>query len=64
MSLWGKCYGEKSRLQVGETFSDGRESVTDEERSEQPSTSMTEENTVKIHQIMRENRWLTVMSIA
>ncbi len=45
-------------------FSEGRESVTDEERSERPVTSRTEENIAKIHQIMHENRQLTVRSIA
>jgi len=45
-------------------FSEGRESVTDEERSGQPATSRTEENTAKIHQTMHEICWLTVRSIA
>ena len=45
-------------------FSDGRESVTEEERSGQPATSRTEENIAKIRQIVRENRRLTVKSIA
>jgi len=45
-------------------FSEGRESVTDEERSGQPATSRTENNTAKVHQIARENRRLTVRSIA
>ena len=45
-------------------FSEGRESVTDEERSGRPATSRTEENVAKIHQIVRENRQLTVRSIA
>jgi len=45
-------------------FSEGRESVTDEERSGRPATSRTEENIVKFRQIVRENRWLTVRSIA
>ena len=40
-------------------FCEGRESVTDEERS-----SRTEENIAKIRQIVRENRRLTVRSIA
>ena len=44
-------------------FSEGRESVTDEERSGWPATSRTEENIAKIHQIVRENRRLTVKSI-
>ena len=37
-------------------FSEGRESATDEERSGRPATSRTEENIVKIRQIMREHR--------
>ena len=45
-------------------FSEGRESVTDEERSGQPPTSRTEENIAKIHQIVCENHRLTVRSIA
>ena len=45
-------------------FSEARESVTDEERSGRPATSRTEENIAKDHQIVRENRRLTVRSIA
>ena len=45
-------------------FSEGRESVTDEERSGQPATSRTEENMAKVCQIVRENRRLNVRSIA
>jgi len=45
-------------------FSEGRESVTDEERSGWPATSRTEENMAKIRQIVRANRLLTVRSIA
>ena len=37
-------------------FSEGRESVTDEQRSGWPATSRTEENIAKVHQIVRENR--------
>jgi len=44
-------------------FSEGRESVTDEKRSGQPATSRTEEKIVKVRQIVRENRRLTVRSI-
>jgi len=41
-------------------FSEGRESVTDEERSGQPATSRTEENIVKVRQIVRETvGWLS-----
>jgi len=43
-------------------FSEGRESVTDEEIPEQPATSKTEENIIR--QIVRENRRLTVRSVA
>jgi len=45
-------------------FSEGREGVTDEERSGRPATSRTEENIAKVRQIVRENRRLTVRSIA
>jgi len=45
-------------------FSEGRESVTDEERSGRPATSRTEENIAKVRQIVCENRRLTVRSIA
>ena len=45
-------------------FSEGRESVTDEERSGRPATSRTEENIANVCQIVRENRRLTVRSIA
>jgi len=46
------------------SFSEGRESVTDEERSGRPATSRTEKNIAKFRQILRENRRLTVWSIA
>ena len=45
-------------------FPEGRESVTDEERSGRPATSRTEENIAKVRQIVRENRRLTYRSIA
>jgi len=45
-------------------FSEGRESVTDEERSGRPATSRTEENIAKVHQIVLENRRLTVRTMA
>jgi len=44
-------------------FSEGRESVTEEERSGRPATNRTEENIAKVSQIVRENRRLTVRSI-
>ena len=45
-------------------FSHGRESDNDEERSGRPATSRNEENIAKALQIVRENRRLTVRSIA
>ena len=45
-------------------FSEGRESVTGEERSGRPATSRTEENVVNVCQIVLENSRLTVRSIA
>ena len=44
-------------------FSEGRESVTDEERSGRPGTSRTKENIAQVRQIVRENRRLAVRSI-
>ena len=55
---------KNSSLQVGETFSEERESVTDEERSGRTATSRTEENIVNSRQLLRANRRLTVRSIA
>jgi len=49
---------------VDETFSERKESVTDEERWGRPAISRTEENIAKVGHIMRENRRLTVRSIA
>ena len=49
---WVKCVSE------------GRESVTVEERSRRPATSRTEETIAKFCQIVRENSRLTVRSIA
>jgi len=45
-------------------FSEGRESVTEVERSGRPATSRNDENFAKVRQIVRENRRLTVRSIA
>jgi len=44
-------------------FSEGRESVTDDERSGWPAKSRIEENIAKARQILRENRRLTVRSM-
>ena len=45
-------------------FSEGRKIATDEERWWRPATSRTEENIANVRQIVRENRRLTVRSIA
>ena len=45
-------------------FSEGRESVTDEERSGRPAKNRTEENIAEVHQIVCENRRLTARSTA
>jgi hypothetical protein len=45
-------------------FSEGRESVSDEERSGCPATSRTEENIAKVFQILCKNYRLIVRSIA
>jgi hypothetical protein len=48
----------------GPRFTDGRESVTNEERSGRPSTRRNEENSAKVRQTVHENRQLTVICIA
>ena len=45
-------------------FSEGRESVSDEERSGRPATSRTEKNIANIRQIIRQNSRLTLRSKA
>ena len=45
-------------------FSEGREIVTDEDRSGRPATSRTVENSAKVRHIVRENHRLTRRSIA
>jgi len=57
-SLRGYFYEENSSLQVVKRFSEGRESVIDEERSGRPATSRTEENIAEIRQIVHKNRRL------
>jgi len=64
-----QVYGDNAMEKTAEykwvkRFSEGRESVTEEERSGWPATSRTEENITKVRQIVRENRPLTVSSIA
>jgi len=49
---------------VGETFFWGKRSVTDKDRLGWPATSRTEENIVKVRQIVCENRQVTVRGIA
>ena len=63
-----QVYGDNDKKKTAvykwvKRFSEGRESVTDEERSGRPATSRTEENIAKFRQILRENRRLTVRSI-
>jgi hypothetical protein len=62
-------YGDNALKKIGiykwvTRFSEGRENATDEKRSGGPATSITEENIAKVRQILRENRRLTVRSIA
>ena len=67
--MLGQVYGDNATKKIEvykwvKCFSEGRENVTDKERSGWPATSRTEENIAKIHQIVRENRRLTVRSVA
>jgi len=59
-----KVYGDNAMKKTAvyklvKRFSEGRESVTDEERSRRPATSRTEENIAKVRQILRENSRLS-----
>ena len=64
MLMLMKVYGDNA-MKKTEVYkwvkrsSEGRESVTDEERSGRPATSRTEENIAKVRQILRENRQLS-----
>ena len=60
-----QVYGENAmRCTNGLKFSEGKEQLTDEERVERPVTSRTDENIVKIRQIVHANQRLTMRSIA
>ena len=65
MQVYGDNATKKSAVyEWVKRFSERRESVTDEERSERPATSGTEENITNVRQGLHENRQLTVRSIA
>ena len=69
MLMLVQVYGDKTMKKTAvykwvKRFTEGRESVTDEERSGRPATSRTEENIAKARKIVRENRRMTVRSIA
>ena len=64
-----QVYGDSAKKKTAvykwvKRFSEGRESVIEEESSGRPATSRTEENIAKVNQIVRENRRLTVRSVA
>ena len=67
--MLGQVYGVNAMKKTAvyksvKSFSEGREIVSDEEIAGRTVTSRTEENITKIRQIVRENRRLTVGSIA
>ena len=69
MLMLVQVYGDSAMKKTAvykwvKSFSERRERVTEEERSGRPATSRTEENIAKFRQIVRENRRLTVRSIA
>ena len=69
MLMLVQVYGDNAMKKTAvykwvERFSEGKESVTDEGSSGRPATSRTEENIAKVRQILRENRRLTVRSVA
>jgi len=56
MLILVKVYGDSSMKKAAvykwvKIFSDGRESITDEERSGRPATSRTEENIAKVREV-------------
>ena len=62
--MLGQVYGDNAMKKTAvykwvKRFSEGRENVTDEERSGWPATSRAEENIPKIRQIVCENHQLT-----
>jgi transposase len=69
MEMLVQVYGDNAMKKTAvykwvKRFSEGRESVTEEERSGRPTTNRIEENIAKVCQIVCENRQLTVRSIA
>ena len=68
MSILVQVYGDNAMKKTAvykwvKRFSEGRESVTEDERSGRPAISRTEENIAKVRQIVRENRRLSVESV-
>jgi len=61
---WDNAVKETAVYRWGKRCAEGRESGSGEERSGRSATSRTEENIAKNRQIVRENRRLTVRSIA
>ncbi|PNF18069.1 hypothetical protein B7P43_G03315 [Cryptotermes secundus] len=61
---WDNAVKKTAVYKCVSRFSDVRESVTYKERSGWPAMSITEENILKVNQILRENHRLTVRSIA
>ena len=64
-----QVYGDSAMMRTAvykwvKRFSEGRESVTEEEKSGRPATRRTDENTAKVRKFVRKNRRLTVRSIA
>jgi len=68
MSMLVQVYGDSAMKKTAvykwvKRFSEGRKSVTEEERAGRPATSISEENIAKVRQIVHENLRLTVRSI-
>jgi hypothetical protein len=62
--VYGDNGMKKTAVYSGRNIFMREDSVTDEDRSGWPAPSRTEENTAKICQIVCENCWLNVRSIA
>ena len=53
-----------TRVEWHKRFSDGRESVKDDDRPSRPRTAVTDDNTEKVRDVIRKDRRLGVRAVA
>jgi len=59
-----EAMGRTQTYEWWKRFKEGRTSVDDVPRSGRPSTSKTDDNVAKVHEVIRSNRRLTVRKVA